>query len=125
MRMAATAESVLGAGACSLMGTLELAYLHDLVASSSPRFPGLGFEDQLHYHELVVRATHPKALGSIGALHGALWENERRLQHACSLLGSAVPREQRERQDHAALAQLSDAELKPTRHRKDPYFSWI
>ena len=44
---------------------------------------------QLAVHEAIVRSTHPAALASPGSVHAALWRSERRLYHACSLLGAA------------------------------------
>ena len=89
-RMAALITSVLGAEAASLIeqfsAALPNAYLHDMVASTTPRFAGLTFDSQLRLHSLVLGA-YASSL-SPGAVHALMWANERRLQHAARLLGS-------------------------------------
>ncbi|KAL1512226.1 hypothetical protein AB1Y20_005488 [Prymnesium parvum] len=92
LRMSALISSVLGSHVGELIDafthTQPMAYLHDMVASTAPRFPGLTFESHLQLHALVLRAHAPGSHPSPGTVHALVWANERRLHHAARLLGS-------------------------------------
>ena len=91
------------------------AYLHDLVASTTPRFPGLTFGSQLKLHALVLRALAPDSMESPGTVHTHVWGNERRLHHAARMLGSIELDQTPSFEASEALGRLVDAS--PSAHR--------
>ena len=93
----AVCVSIFGAAAVEAWrkfgGQRHEAYLHDMVAISSPALPGLAFEDQLAIYHSVLTATAADAMASPAAIHVACWRSESRLFHICSMLsdGGELP----------------------------------
>eukprot|EP00004_Rigifila_ramosa_P001109 TRINITY_DN1107_c0_g1_i3.p1 TRINITY_DN1107_c0_g1~~TRINITY_DN1107_c0_g1_i3.p1 ORF type:complete len:6204 (+),score=1430.96 TRINITY_DN1107_c0_g1_i3:1580-18613(+) len=69
-------------------GGAHIAYLADYTATSAPSFPGLSNQQQSALYEAAVRLTAQSLMQSPLGIHAALWVNETRLFHICSLLSS-------------------------------------
>ena len=62
-----------------------LAYLHDVVALTTPRFPGLTFQQQHSLYQAVVSFVLGGSVTPHG-VHVALWQTQHRLDQLCSLI---------------------------------------
>ena len=91
-------------------GGEHLAYLHDYVASTAPRFGGLPFATQLQLHTVLLRASHARALASPAGIHASSWHRSEVLFHASALIAAAALPTDAAARFFAAAAAAADLE---------------
>ena len=86
-------QSIYGAAVSETSPALVTEYLHDLVELATPHY-ALPHATQFSIYRTVIALTaapglHPKgSMGSVAAIHVAVWANEERLHRLCALLAS-------------------------------------
>ena len=77
--------AMLGADIVHAWSEHGLAYLHDVVATSTARFPGISFQAQFELYTIMVRFILGGAVSPHG-VHVALWHLQGRLDQLCSFV---------------------------------------
>ena len=92
-RVASSCRSIFGEAICTAWSRLPSdpetgmpSYLHDRVATTVPRFPGLSLEDLGVVYRGVLLATGPGAIETPDGVHAAIWHSEHRLFNLCATL---------------------------------------